>query len=313
MGTSQAVHKLDGFSKTYGHSMVCVSWPGVILLAVVLSGCSPRHLVINSLASELAGQSQGAENDPELARDAAPFYFKLSEAVLAETPAHLALAEGLAARMTEYTYAFVALEADRLEAQDSTAAHRLRQRAAALYLRARNHAITALEQRQPGFMRSLANPQVPLRLAPDDVGLAYWAAAAWGSWISQSKDNPDVVADLPLVVRLAALADATAPDWGNGALMGLRATLEASRPGGDLAQAARWFDEALQLAQGRSVATFVAKAESIALPAGDRAAFEQLLQQALAVKDETGSPLTLQNQIMRRRAAWLLEQSPDLF
>jgi hypothetical protein len=61
------------------------------------------------------------------------------------------------------------------------------------------------------------------------------------------------------------------------------------------------------------VAAFVAKAEGVALPAGDRAAFEQLLQQALAVKDTTGSPLTLQNQIMRRRAAWLLEQSPDLF
>ena len=54
-------------------------------------------------------------------------------------------------------------------------------------------------------------------------------------------------------------------------------------------------------------------AEGVALPAGDRAAFEQLLQQALAVKDAIGSPLTLQNQIMRRRAAWLLEQSSDLF
>lgn len=293
--------------------MVFLSWPGVVLLAVVLSGCSPRHLVVNSLASELAGQSQGAENDPELARDAAPFYFKLSEAVLAETPGHALLAEGLAARMTEYTYAFVALEADRLEAQDSAAAHRLRQRAAALYQRARNHAITALELRQPGFMQALANPQAPLRLSPDDVGLAYWAAAAWGSWIAQSKDNPDVVADLPSVVRLAALADAAAPGWNDGALIGMRATLEASRPGGDSAQAARWFDEALQLAQGRSVAAFVAKAEGVALPAGDRAAFEQLLQQALAVKDAPGSPLTLQNQIMRRRAAWLLEQSPDLF
>jgi hypothetical protein len=296
--------------------MVFLSWPGVagvVLLALVLSGCSPRHLVINSLASELAGQSQGAENDPELARDAAPFYFKLSEAVLAQTPGHALLAEGLAARMTEYTYAFVALEADRLEAQDSAAAHRLRQRAAALYQRARNHAITALELRHPGLVQALANPQAPLRLAPDDVGLAYWAAAAWGSWIAQSKDNPDVVADLPLVVRLAALADAAAPGWNGGALIGMRATLEASRPGGDKAQAARWFDEALQLAQGRSVAAFVAKAEGVALPAGDRAAFEQLLQQALAVKDATGSPLTLQNQIMRRRAAWLLEQSPDLF
>lgn len=296
--------------------MVFLSWPGVagvVLVALVVSGCSPRHLIVNSLASELAGQSQGAENDPELARDAAPFYFKLSEAVLAQTPGHVALAEGLAARMTEYSYAFVALEADRLEAQDSAAAHRLRQRAAGLFQRAQGHAMAALTQRHPDLLKTLANPQAPLRLAPDEVGLAYWAAAAWGSWIAQSKDNPDVVADLPLVVRLAALADASAPGWNDGALVGLRATLEAARPGGDAALAARWFDEALRLAQGRSAAAYVAKAEGVALPAGDRAAFEQLLQQALAVKDATGSPLTLQNQIMRRRAAWLLEQSPDLF
>lgn len=287
--------------------------PLVLLLVVALVAYSPRQLVINSLAGELAGQSQGAETDPELARDAAPFYFKLSEAVLAQTPGHAGLAEGLAARMTEYAYAFVAFEADRIEAQDSVAAEHLRRRAAGLYQRARNHAVNALEGRNPGFLKTLADPQAEFRLSPEDVGLAYWAAAAWGSWISLAKDDPEIVADLPLVVRLAAVAEATDPDWGNGALNSLRATLEASRPGGDRVQAARWFDQAIALAQGQSVAVFVAKAESMALPAGDRAAFENLLQQALTVKDVAGSPLTLQNQVMRRRAVWLLEQSPDLF
>ena len=287
--------------------------PLVLLLVVALVACSPRQLVINSLAGELAGQSQGAETDPELARDAAPFYFKLSEAVLAQTPGHAGLAEGLAARMTEYAYAFVAFEADRIEAQDSVAAEHLRRRAAGLYQRARNHAVNALEGRNSGFLKTLADPQAEFRLSPEEVGLAYWAAAAWGSWISLAKDDPEIVADLPLVVRLAAVAEATDPDWGNGALKSLRATLEASRPGGDRAQAARWFDQAIALAQGQSVAVFVAKAESMALPAGDRAAFENLLQQALTVKDVAGSPLTLQNQVMRRRAVWLLEQSPDLF
>ena len=52
------------------------SLPLLLLLVVALVACSPRQLVINSLAGELAGQSQGAETDPELARDAAPFYFK---------------------------------------------------------------------------------------------------------------------------------------------------------------------------------------------------------------------------------------------
>lgn len=284
-----------------------------LFLAATLAACSPKALVVSSLADELAGQAQGAEDDPELARDAAPFYLKLSEAVLARQPEHAALAESVAARMTEYTYAFVAFEADRVEAQDSVAAERLRQRAARLYRRARGHAIAALERRHPGFVPALADPAAPPRLSAADAGLAYWAAAAWGSWIGLAKDDPEIVADLPLVVRLAALAEAADPDWGDGAIGSLRATLEAARPGGDKARAARWFDAAIARADGRSAGVFLAKAESIALPAGDRSAFESLLRQALAVRDAAGSPRTLQNEVMRRRAAWLLERSPDLF
>lgn len=280
---------------------------------LLLAACSPKQLVISSLADELAGQSQGAEPDPELARDAAPFYLKLSEAVLARDPGHAALAESVAGRMTEYAYAFVAFEADRVEAQDSAAAARLRQRAAGLYQRARQHAVDALERRNPGLLQTLADPAASPVLPAADVGLAYWAAAAWGSWIGLAKDNPEIVADLPLVVRLAAVAQAADPEWGGGALISLRATLEAARPGGDKAQAARWFDAAIARSAGQMAGPYVAKAESIALPAGERAAFENLLHQALTVKEAPGSPHTLHNEVMRRRAAWLLEQAPDLF
>jgi len=289
--------------------LTCLS----LLLALALAACSPRQLVVGSLADELAGQSQGAETDPELARDAAPFYFKLSEAVLAQQPGHAALAEGLAARMTEYSYAFVAFEADRVERDNLAAAEHLRRRAAGLYQRARQHVLRALEIRHPGFAKGLADSSATVTLPAADVGLAYWAAAAWGSWIALAKDDPEIVADLSLVVRLAAVAEAADPDWGNGALTSLRATLEAARPGGDRAQAVRWFDAAIARAAGGSAAVFVAKAESIALPAGQRESFETLLRQALAVRDTVGSPLTLQNEVMRRRAAWLLEQAPDLF
>ena len=55
------------------------------------------------------------------------------------------------------------------------------------------------------------------------------------------------------------------------------------------------------------------KAEGIAQPAGDKAAFLALLQQAVAVKDAPGSPLALSNEVMRRRARWLIESADDLF
>ena len=101
-----------------------------LILMFTLAGCSPRQMVIGSLADSLASQGQAVENDLDLVRDASPFYLKLSESVLREQPGHAALAESVAAGFTQYAYAFVAFEADRIEAEDARAAERLRARAA---------------------------------------------------------------------------------------------------------------------------------------------------------------------------------------
>lgn len=272
-------------------------------------------MVIGGIADELAAQGQASENDLELAREASAFYLKLSESVLRSDPGHRALAESVASGFTQYAYAFVAFEADRVEAKDAKAAERLRHRAALLYRRAHRHAMAALEREIPGFARGLNQSSAgdqPV-LAPPQVGLAYWAAASWGGWISLSKDDPDVVADLPQAVRLAHLAWQADPEWGQGALTGLLATFEASRPGGNPSQALAWFDQAIAQGGGNNAGALVGKAEGYALPAGDRALFESLLRQAVAIKDAPDSQQTLQNEVMRRRAAWLLEQAPDLF
>ena len=125
--------------------------------------------------------------------------------------------------------------------------------------------------------------------------------------------DPEVVADLPLAVRLTQLAWQADPAWGQGALTALLGTFEAARPGGSPAQALAWFDQAIAQSGGMSAGPLVGKAEGYAQPAGDRALFESLLKQALAIKDAEDSPQALQNEVMRRRAAWLLDQAPDLF
>ena len=285
----------------------------LLLLAILLSllaGCTPRQLIVGSLADELAAQGSQQESDLELARDAAPFYLKLSESVLLQQPGHRALAEAVAGGFTRYAYAFIASEAERIEAHDSKGAEALRQRAAAMYRRARDHALTALEQSHPGLTAAVSQSESRLTLSRAEAGLGYWAAAAWAGWISLSKDNPDIVADLPQAVRLARLAWEADPGWQQGTLTGLLATLEAARPGGDRQQAIRWFDQAIAQSAGRNPAAYVPKAEGIALPAGDRAEFEALLNKALAVTPEKPG---LQDLLMQRRARWLLEQAPDLF
>ena len=285
---------------------------GLLALLLALAACSPRQLVLQEVAGALATQGSAPEDDLVLAREASAFYLKLSEAVLLDTPNHLPLAAAVAAGFTQYAYAFVQFDADRIEARDAQAAQKLRERAARLYQRAQRHAMRALELRRPGFAKSLANmAQVDgLRLSPEEVEVAYWAAAAWGGQIALSKDQPNRVADLPLAVRLASLAYQAAPEQGHGALASLMGSFEAARPGGSRQQAARYFDQAITLGAGKNAGALLAKAENIALPAGDRAAFDALLQQAMVA---SASAADLQSAVVRERVLWLLATADDLF
>lgn len=269
-------------------------------------------MLVNGLANELANQGQVPEEDLGLARDASAFYLKLSESVLLQSPGNLKLAEAVAGGFTQYSFAFVAFDADRIEAKDARAAQKLRERAARLYLRAHRHAMAALETDSPGFRSALAQgePARWPRLNDAQVPIAYWAAASWGGFISLSKDDPDAVADLPLAMRLARLAWERSPGFGDGALASLMGQFELARPGGSAASALRFFDQAIDTSEGKSAGAFVAKAEAIALPAGDRAAFTGLLNQALAA---SAARRDLPNVAMRERALWLLDIAADIF
>ncbi|CAD5370983.1 conserved hypothetical protein [Rubrivivax sp. A210] len=281
-----------------------------LLALALLGGCSPQALLVRGVADQLAGQGSEAEDDLDLARESSAFYLKLSESVLRRTPGHLGLAESVAGGFTQYAYAFVEAEAERTEASDARAAQRLRQRAAKLYARGHRHAMNALEAQHPGFAAALAQADPTLRLRDDEVGVAYWAAASWGGLIALSKDRPDRVADLPQAIALARLAWERKPDHGDGALASLMGSFEMARPGGTPQQAAAYFDSAIAAAGGRSAGPFVAKAEALALPAGDRPAFEALLRQALAAAGTRGD---LANEVMRQRAQWLLATADDRF
>jgi len=277
-----------------------------------MSGCAIRPLVVDQAANALSGQGLSSEEDLQLAREASAFYLKFSESVLSETPGHLKLAESVSAGFTQYAYAFVASDAERLDAKHPKEAAAMRLRAARLYARAHRHAMKALEKNNPSLIASLRQPNLvsQQKIAEQQVPLAYWAAASLGGWISMSKDDPDLVADLPIAMRLAELAWHTTPDFGHGALASLMGTLESAKVGGSQRKAQAYFDQAISLSHGQEAGPYVAKAEGLALPAQDQKQFEQLLLQAIAVSQQHRS---LQNEVMRERAQWLLASMDDLF
>lgn len=296
--------------------------PLLLLLLVIVAaapGCSVRRMAVNKLGDALSagGTTFASDDDPELIRAAIPFSLKLMESLLAESPNHRGLRYATASGFTQYGYAFVQQDADELEAKDVAAGAALRQRAQKLYLRARNHGLRGLEAKHPRFEQALrADAQKAVRsLRKAEVPLAYWTAAAWGAAISVSKNNPELIADVPLVEALIDRAAELEPDYSNGAIHGFLITFEMSRQGASGNPAARsraHFERAVALTGGQSAAPYLSLAEAVAVKEQDRALFDSLLQKALAINVDAKPEWRLSNLVMQRRARWLAARADDL-
>jgi predicted anti-sigma-YlaC factor YlaD len=296
----------------------------VLLAGLVLccagSGCSIRRYALNKAADALAesGSTFASDDDPELIKAAAPSSLKLMESFLAENPRHPGLLAAAASGFTQYAYAFVQEDADEAESRDLAAAEALRARARRLYLRAKGYGLRGLEVKHPGFGKALlANPKVTIRtVGKADVPLLYWTAAAWASAISLSKDNPEIVGQIPAMESLIDRALDLDESYANGAIHSFMISYEMSRPGaaGDpVARARKHFERALALSHGNDASPFVALAEAVTIQKQDVKEFESLLNRALAINPDANPNTRLVNTVMQRRARWLLSRKSELF
>lgn len=295
-------------------------WLSWILCITVLSGCSIKRMAINKLGDALSGSGTtfASDDDPELVKAAVPFSLKLIESLLAETPRHPGLLLAACSGFTQYSYAFVNQDADEMEDTDLAAATRLRTRARKLYLRARGYGLRGLESRHPGLGERLRkDPAVAAKVTTAaDVPLMYWTAAAWGSAISVSKDDPALVSDQLIVEALIDRALELDEDFDHGAIHGVLIGYEMARqgvPGDPAARSKKHFDRAMELSGGRLAAPLVSYAESVSIQNQNRAEFQALLQKALAIDPDAAPDSRLANLIAQRRARWLLSRVDDLF
>jgi len=292
--------------------------PAVAFLCLALCGCSVTKFAANRAGDALAGGGTvfAGDDDPELIKAAAPFSLKMMEALLTRTPEHRELLLAACSGFTEYAYAFVEQDAD--EESDFTRAQEQRARARRMYLRARNYGMRGLATRDPKVRAQLASDpkRALLAMKKEDVPLLYWTAASWARAIALSKDNPDLVADLPAVEALIDRALALDESFDRGAIHSFLISYEMVRPRGSGAaadRARRHFERAVELSCHESAAPFVALAEATCVPAQDRSAFESLLKQALQVDPDKRPEERLLNAVMQRRARWLLSRVDDLF
>lgn len=294
--------------------------PICILMALILSSCSLRMYAVNRMGDALSGSSStfASDDNPELIRAATPFSLKLMESLLAESPEHRGLLLAAASGFTQYGYAFTEQDADRVENDDLKRAIELRRDARRLYLRARDYGLRGLETSHEGIRDELyRDPESAVQeLVTEDVPLIYWTAASWGAAISLSKDDPDLIADLPQMEALIYRALELDEAYDHGAIHGFLIALESSKAGRapeEQKQVRFHFRRAVELSRGELAAPMVTMAENVSVGTQDRKEFTDLLNRALAIDADAIPEWRLSNLIMQRRAAWLLSRIDDLF
>jgi predicted anti-sigma-YlaC factor YlaD len=289
-------------------------------LTLALCGCSVREMVVHQVGDALAQGSAAfsADDDPELIGAAAPFALKLIENLIVESPEHRGLLLAAARGFTQYSYAFVQQEAEEAEERSLDEAFHQQARARRLYRRARDYGLRGLALGRDGFVRQLhAEPRRAVAtLTASDVALLYWTASSWAALIALSKDDPEALADLPVMEAMIDRALQLEESFDRGAIHTFLIAYETARQGGPGRPAERaraHFARAVELSGGKDAAPFIALAESVCLPQQRRAEFEALLSQALRIDVAQPSENRLANRVAQRRARRLLARADLLF
>jgi predicted anti-sigma-YlaC factor YlaD len=292
----------------------------IVVALLALPACSVKTMAVKTVANALSdtGDVFTRDDDPELVRDAIPFALKLYESLMESVPTHVPLLVATCSGFTQYGFAFVEVDADALEISRHAEATELRDRALKLYLRGRRYCLRGLDARfgtgtADALLRDPA--AVVAKAKKADVALLYWTAASWGSAIYLGLDRPELAIDFPIVRVLADRALALDATWNKAAIHEMMITLDSlpDALGGNPARARDHFKASIETQKGLSPGPYVALATGVSVPAQDRAEFERLLKEALAIDPEKDPSNRLVTLMTQKRARVLLERVDEKF
>jgi len=293
---------------------------GRLLLLTCLLTCNAcsalGKMTVNRVGDTLGGGGTvfASDEDPDLVLEAIPFGLKTYESLLAISPQHRALLLASASGFAAYA-ALLQQRAQLDGTLDYAAGQRLNRRVSRLFLRSREYALRGLALDYPELPSAVRlDPTAalaPVRRA--DVSFLYWAGISWAGAISTAKDDPHLIAELPIAAALMSRALALDEDYDAGAIHEFFVIYEGGRPGGDLDAAQRHFQRAVELSHGKRASLYVALAENVSVREQNAAKFRALLQQALAVDPASVPQWRVANTLAIRRAVWLSEHQADLF
>jgi predicted anti-sigma-YlaC factor YlaD len=288
-----------------------------LMLSLLLGACSAKRVAVDIIGDALAGGGGGtyaSDDDPELVREAMPFGLKTYEGLLEVSPEHRGLLLAVAQGFTAYAY-ILKQDADRLEATDLDRARAIRRRASELFLRGRDYALRGLDVAHPGFSVATRQDREGIldSTVKADLPFLYWGGVAWAAALGAAKDDLELVAELPIAAAMVARVLVLDETFDRGAAHEFFVSYEGGRPGGSDAKARQHYLRALELSGGTRASLFVSFAEAVTISAQDRAEFDALLMDALAVDIDRVPQYRLANVLSKRRARWLGSRASELF
>jgi predicted anti-sigma-YlaC factor YlaD len=287
-----------------------------LAFGLALAGCSFQRVAVDVVGDAITGDGTvfSGDDDPELIREALPFGLKTYEGMLEVSPRHEGLLLATAQGFTVYAY-LIQTRADALPEARLTEGRRMRARARKLYLRGRDYALRGLEAAHPGFRVRLARARAEALAGTtrEDVAFLYWAGAAWAGALSASKDDLNLVAELPVAGALVGRVLELNEVFDHGAAHEFFISYEAGRPGGSAKKARAHYLKALKISRGRRASIHVSLAEAVSVPEQNLKEFKTLIAKAKAQDVDAYRPLRLSNVLARDRARWLEGRIPDLF
>lgn len=274
----------------------------------LLSGCLPsKKLTIGATALLLEDVASSAYNqsDLRLIREGMPAYLLLMDGMVQAWPDNEELLLGAA-------QAYSSLASTLVGEQD-------REYARLLYGKSKDYALRALEKKglKKPSMCPLEDFKASVKgMGKEEVPLMFWAATAWGNWISLNLDSLEALAEFPrveLLMRRVLELDEAFYFGGPHLFMGVWYASRPKAAGGDLDKARSHFLRALELGKRKFLMAYVYYADHYARRAQDKGLFVSLLKEVLETPADTLPGPTLLNAVAHAKAEQLLRQAEEIF
>jgi len=277
----------------------------IIFLFFLFAAAGCTRMIVGSIMQPTVDNLQ-QQTDLELVCEGTPAFLLMIDSMLASDPDDESLLLTATQAFTAYTAALDACGRP--------------ERAAVVSEKAKKYGLAFLSQTsQHPFSPTTPLPDFQQTLAEmntNDVPALFWAGNGWATWIRHQGGSPASMAQLvrveQMMLRLVELDDTYYHGGGHiflGVYYGSKPPLLGGKP--DLSQA--HFEKALTIGNREFLPTQVAYAETYAKMTYNRDLFEQLLQEVIAFPSEKRQDIALVNQVAKRRAARLLEQTDQLF